>query len=146
MALTKTIMIDYTILQNSLRALESQFRNYQNMDEHLEVYLREALQESVIQRFELCYDCLWKTLKRYLSEVLGIPDLQNSPKPLFREANKQNLLSSPFEKWCDYIDTRNTTSHVYSAEKAQECLALIENFIDDAIGLYQSMSEQGWQQ
>jgi hypothetical protein len=31
---------------------------------------REAIGESVIQRFETCYDTLWKTLKRYLTEEI----------------------------------------------------------------------------
>ena len=59
-------MIDYSKLKDSLTHLELQFNNYQTLDAGLPDLMREAVMESVIQRFEVCFDTLWKTLKRYL--------------------------------------------------------------------------------
>ena len=53
-------------------------------DASLPELIREAIAESVIQRFETCYDCLWKVLKRYLIEKLGLAEVPNSPNPIFR--------------------------------------------------------------
>ena len=137
-------MIDYGKFQMSLKRLEEQYENYRVPDEALSELVQEAIAESVIQRFETCYDCLWKVLKRYLTEELGIPDVPNSPKPVLKLAYENDLFATSMEQWLSYADARIDTAHDYSGEKAQACLEIIEDFIDDAIGLYQTMSEETW--
>ncbi|NCC51127.1 MAG: nucleotidyltransferase [Spartobacteria bacterium] len=138
-------MIDYTKFKDSLKHLELQFENYKTLDESLPELMQEAVVESVIQRFEVCFDTLWKTLKRYMGEDLGLADLPNSPKPLLRIANENKLFAATLEDWIAYADARTNTSHDYSHEKAQETLGVIEPFIDDAIGLYQTMTGTTWE-
>lgn len=139
-------MIDYDKLQKSLKHLEAQYANHATARERsgLTDLDREAIAESVIQRFETCYDALWKDLKRYLSEVLGVPDTPSSPKPVLRLAGQNDLLPSPVEQWLKYADARINTSHDYSGDKATETLLLVEPFIRDAIGLYQTMTGTSW--
>ena len=137
-------MIEYDKFQMSLKRLEAQYTNYQTPDTSLPELTQEAVAESVIQRFEICYDCLWKVLKRYLIEELGIPDVPNSPKGIFRLAFENNLFATPVEQWLSYADSRVDTSHDYSGDKAQACLEIMDDFIDDAIGLYQTMSGETW--
>ena len=138
-------MIDYDKFRLSLKRLEEQHENYQEQDDTLPDLTREAIAESVIQRFETCYDCLWKVLKRYLIEELGLAEIPNSPKPVFRLADENNLFASPLEQWMQYADARIGTSHDYDSKKAEACLALMPDFIDDAIGLYQTMSGTTWE-
>ena len=138
-------MIDYNKFEKSLKNLDLQILNYQNAlgRPELKDIDREAICESVIQRFEICYDCLWKVLKRYLIEILGIPEVPNSPKPLFRIAFENKLLTA-IDQWLIYADSRVDTSHDYSQEKAQ---ATIENtflFARDAAALYQKMTGKPW--
>jgi nucleotidyltransferase substrate binding protein (TIGR01987 family) len=140
-------MIDYDKLQKSLKHLQLQFDNLQlakNRPELTEID-REGIAESVIQRFETCYDTLWKVLKRYLTEEIGLADTPNSPKPILKLAGQNDLLAAPVEQWLKYADARVSTAHDYSGEKAEECLAIMGDFIDDAIGLYQTMSGQTWE-
>jgi nucleotidyltransferase substrate binding protein (TIGR01987 family) len=131
-------MLDTTKFGKSLEHLEAQAENYKRIPErdNLAELDIEAVKESVIQRFEVCYDCMWKTLKRYMRENLGLPELPNSPKPLFRIAFENNLLSPPVEKWLSYADARVGTSQDYSSDKAVELLAQVEDFIADAKKLY----------
>ncbi len=138
-------MIDYGTLRLSLERLEEQHANYRQGNPALSDLDREGIAESVIQRFETCYDCLWKVLKRHLTEVLGIPDPPNSPKPIFRLANENDLLRSSVEQWLRYTDARIGTSHDYDGKKAKACLALVPDFIGDAIDLYRTMSGASWQ-
>ena len=84
-------------------------------------------------------------LKRFLNEDLGIADPPNSPKPIFRLAHENALFVSPLEQWLQYSDARIHTSHDYDGEKANACLRLIPDFIDDAIGLYQTMTTETWE-
>ena len=137
--------IDYDKFRLSLLRLEEQYANYRNPDASRPALDQEAVAESVIQRFETCYDCLWKVLKRYLIEVLGVADPPNSPKPIFRQAHQNHLFSAPMEQWLLYADKRNATAHDYDGEKAKSCLDIMADFIDDAVGLYQTMSGETWE-
>ena len=138
-------MIEYDKFQKALKNLELQHENYRTLDSALPELIQEGIAESVIQRFEICYDCMWKVLKRYLIEELGIPEVPNSPKPIFRLAYENDLFTSTSEQWMQYADARIATSHDYSGEKAQACLEMMSNFIDDAIGLFQTMSGETWE-
>ena len=140
-------MIDYDKLQKALKHLELQFQNYQMAQDRPELTEldREGIAESVIQRFETCYDTLWKDLKRYLIEELGLADVPNSPKPILKLAGQNDLFASPVEQWLKYTDARTNTAHDYSGDKAAETLAVVSDFIADAIGLYQTMSGTTWE-
>jgi len=138
-------VIDYTKFRQSLKRLEEQYENSRNLDPSMPEITREAIDESIIQRFETCFDALWKVLRLYLEEELGVPDTPASPKPVFRIAHENNLLRGPAEYWLEYTDRRNDTSHDYSIEKAEACLATAPDFIEDAIGLYQTMTGTTWE-
>ena len=140
-------MIDYDKLNKSLKHLELQYANHKLAQDRPELadIDREAIAESVIQRFETSYDTLWKDLKRYLIEELGLADVPNSPKPILKLAGENDLFASPVEQWLKYADARTSTAHDYSGEKAAEALLIVGDFIDDAIGLYQTMTGTTWE-
>lgn len=139
-------MIDYSKLQLSLLHLELQYENWLHLPKGLLPELvMEGIAESVIQRFEVCYDCMWKVLARYLREELGLADVPASPKPIFRLAAENKLLPSPVEQWIRYAEARIGTSHDYSGEKAKECLDIVGDFIADSWELYTTMSKELWQ-
>lgn len=140
-------MIDYDKLQKSLKHLELQYANHKLARDRPELadIDREAIAESVIQRFETSYDTLWKDLKRYLIEELGLADVPNSPKPILKLAGENDLFATPVEQWLKYADARTSTAHDYSGEKAAEVLLIVGDFIDDAIGLYQTMTGTTWE-
>lgn len=140
-------MIDYSNLKKSLKHLELQFANYRIADDRPELTEldRDGIAESVIQRFETCYDTLWKHLKRFLIEDAGLADVPNSPKPIIKLAGQNDLFVSSVEKWLRYADARTSTAHDYSGEKAAETLQIVGDFIDDAIKLYQLMTGASWE-
>ena len=49
------------------------------------------------------------------------------------------------DQWLQYTEGRIGTSHDYDGEKAKVCIELMPDFIDDAIGLYQTMSGETWE-
>lgn len=118
-------MIDYDKLQRSLKRLELQVQNWRRAGDRLELNQvdREAIAESVIHRFETCYDTLWKTLKRYLTDETGLAETPSSPKPILKLAGQNQLLPSPVDRWLRYADARVSTAHDYSGQKAETCLA-----------------------
>lgn len=138
-------MIEYGKFQKALKNLELQFDNYKTLDDSQPALIQESVAESVIHRYEICWDCLWKVLKRYLEEEIGVSRVPNGPNPILRLAYENYILRSPVEEWLRYSKARINTSHDYSGEKAQEALSVMEDFIDDAIGLYQTMSGESWE-
>ena len=137
-------MIDYSKFRSSLKRLEEQNANYRRGNAALSDLDREGVAESVTRRFKICYDCLWKVLRLYLTHELGIAETPNSPKPAFRLAHENDLFAAPIEQWFRYAEARIGASHDYDREKAKACLVLVPDFIDDAIGLYQAMSGTPW--
>ena len=138
-------MIEYNNFQRALKNLEAQFENYKTLDDNLPKIIQEAVAESVIQRFEICWDCLWKLLKRHLQEEIGLPEVPNGSNPVLRLANENQLLPGSVEQWLRYGKARVATAHDCSGKKANDALDIMNRFIDDAIRLYQTLSGKNWQ-
>ena len=137
-------MIDYDRFRLSLKRLQEQHEHYIGLDPSVAVLIREAVMESVIQRFEVSYECLWKAMKRYMIEELGLAGVPNSPKPPLRLANENDLLPGSLAQWFKYTNARTDTSHDYDEDKALACLDLVPDFIADAIQLYNEMTGEPW--
>jgi len=138
-------MIDYDKFEKSLKHLQLQYENYKTIDQqpNLSQLEKEAIAESVIHRFEICYDCLWKVLKRYLTEELGIPEMPNSPKPIFQIAF-ENMLFLNILQWKEYADVRINTSLNYTNSETFNTFCLVNKFIPDVINLYEKISGKKW--
>ncbi|KJR16064.1 MULTISPECIES: nucleotidyltransferase substrate binding protein [Vibrio] len=138
-------MIQFDKFERSLHLLQEQNERLNQLQiEETEPWIIEAVKESIIQRFETCWDSLWKITKRYLSENIGLPEVPNGPNPVLRLAHENMLLPSSIERWMHYAKARVATSHDYSGEKADEALALMNDFVTEAILLYQTLSGQAW--
>jgi nucleotidyltransferase substrate binding protein (TIGR01987 family) len=75
--------------------------------------------DSVIKRFEFCFDLLWKCLKDYLEKQCGINIA--SPKATFRECLAQNCINKEeFDGLLSMLDGRNNTSHRYDEFMAED--------------------------
>jgi nucleotidyltransferase substrate binding protein (TIGR01987 family) len=124
--------IDYSKLTLAFHHLKAQWENYAtcNSRPELSPLDRDAIRESVIQRFEVTYDVLWKAIKRYMMFTLGLPDIPNSPKPILRLAYENGMLSKDIAFWLTIADARVATSHDYSSIKADTCIELIPAFLD----------------
>ena len=109
--------IDYSNFKTSLENLETQNEHLLHLSPDYPSFVHEAMAESVIRRFEICYDTLWKVLRRHLIEELGIVEIPNSPRPIFRIADENRLLAAGVEQWELYIRTRIDTTYDYDEGK-----------------------------
>lgn len=76
--------------------------------------------------------------------MTGLSPVPSSPKPILKLAGQSELLPSPVEQWLRYADARVSTAHDYSGEKAGQCLAVIGDFLPDAIALFETMTGSSW--
>lgn len=136
---------DYDKFRESLQGLKEQHANYL-ADVQRSQLDSEAVAESVIHRFEICYACLCKVLRRHLEKnfgecaVLREKGKQKSCGEIFDAADQHGLLHSPIHPWREYVRGRNDTTHEYDCDKAQACLESMGDFIKDAIHLDRTLS------
>ena len=94
--------------------------------------------DGTIQRFEYTFELSWKALKRYFKinnnlEIFNVKDI-------FREAGKQGLIEK-VEKWFEYLEARNLTSHTYDENIAEKVYTKAKEFEKDAHFLCQQLKK-----
>ena len=74
----------------------------------------EDIRDACIQRFEYTYELAFKMLKRQLEQELPTrEEVDHLPfKEVIRVGAERGLIAAP-ERWFDYRDKRNITSHTY---------------------------------
>ena len=103
-------------------SLEKAYEKYKNTKEDIDTY-----RDSVVQRFEFCFDLAWKALKTILLEK-GV--ICNTPRDCFENAYSAKLIDNE-EIWIKTMKTRNTLSHLYDEDSAKESVLQIPEFIEN---------------
>lgn len=92
----------------------------------------EIIRDSLIQRFEFTYELTHKTMKEFM-KYLGVT-LENSfPRTIFKKAYVNNLISND-KVWINLLEDRNSTSHIYNENLANEVADRIIKYYVNAIG------------
>ena len=128
--------IDTTYLKRCNLALENAYgrlKRYKIEDIEYDIY-----RSAVIKEFEIILEqsgkLLKKVLRPYFHSNRAVDKLVF--KDIFRQAGLHGLISiDEVERWLEYRDNRNSTSHNYGAFLAEETLVLIEKFIIDVDNL-----------
>jgi nucleotidyltransferase substrate binding protein (TIGR01987 family) len=74
------------------------------------------IRDSVIQRFEFCWELAWKTLRLKL-ESEGL--LANTPRETWQQALQVGLIHDG-NAWSEAQKNRNLTSHTYDEKLAED--------------------------
>lgn len=121
----ENIKARYDILLKALKVLEVILNFYAKKLNSLDLNDEEALimilalRDSVIQRFEYCYELTWKYLALFLQEKHGVLLEVYSPRSTFRAACQTNVLSEQEAAIAlQMVEDRNKTSHIYREEFA----------------------------
>jgi len=83
--------------------------------------------DSAIQRFEICFDLSWKSLKDYLLDKKGL--ICNSPKDCFRQAFRNNIFVRDDPLWIEMTDKRNLMSHTYNENEAEKIFKRLPEYL-----------------
>ena len=105
----------------------------------------EVYRNAVIKGFELTLETSGKLLRKVLRDYVANPKTVNDLvfKDLFRQAAQHNLMTlAEVERWFSYRDSRNDTAHDYGVAFAEQVLALIKLFLEDARALHQRLSSR----
>lgn len=125
--------IDTTYISRCNLALAKAYEQLQNHtidDIEYDIY-----RSAIIKEFEIILEQSGKLLKKCLKPYLHTNKAVDRLvfKDIFRQAGLHGLLDiNEVERWLEYRDNRNNTSHDYGAELANEILVIIEQFIIDS--------------
>ena len=118
----------------SISALENA---YKRLCDVLKIFVEnendDIVRDSVIQRFEFTYSIALKTLKKYFEGVAFVmEDVQQMTfNQVIRVANQLDLLHFELDKWTEFRQMRNLTSHTYDEEVARKVVAVVPDFCEE---------------
>lgn len=122
-----TLEKKYKILSRSLNALQKiivLFNHYGPADIEY-----EPMRDSMVKRFELCCDVLWKYLKLYIEQKHGV--IAASPKKVYLECVTIGIVTEQENKiLLKMVDDRNETTHNYEEECAENLIQLIPGYYE----------------
>lgn len=130
--------LDLTSLEKALKSFdEAVVFSKERLNNQVSETESNVIKAGVIQNYEFTYELCWKYMKRWL-ELNLMPGLLDgvSRKELFRHALENKLILN-FEDWVKYHELRNTTSHTYNYEIAEEIYEIANDFLNDAKYLFQ---------
>lgn len=111
----------YSNLIKIHRGLATSIARYQKAlsDKNIDLDTKEERRDSLIKRFELTYDLLWKYLREYMIITQGIT--ADSPRKVFQQCLSLGLTNDKeTSELIDLIEDRNLTTHVYDVELANQ--------------------------
>ena len=128
---------DITLLDNAVKRLGDVLDRYQKVSSD------DVVRDSVIQRFEFTYFIALKTLRKYFLEQAFIVEEINSMtfNAMIRTANQLDLLKSNLEKWSEFSEMRNITSHTYEDEVAEKVVRIVPDFYEEVSFLLQKLRD-----
>jgi nucleotidyltransferase substrate binding protein (TIGR01987 family) len=135
--------MDYIQLKTAINRFSEMLEAYRH-NENRPPLEQEAVQDSLVKRFEYTLEVAWKTCKRHLEEEGFAEAATGSPKSIIRLAAQRNLIANP-EAWFIYLQFRQDTSHDYSTDKAEAVLDTVEDFYQDVVKLYREMTGESGQ-
>jgi nucleotidyltransferase substrate binding protein (TIGR01987 family) len=85
---------------------------------------QDWIKNGQIQKFEICTELMWKTLRFYLSaQEFDVPD---APKKLLKHALLQGfLLEEEYLQLYEALELRNRLSHIYKLAVFEEALPIL---------------------
>ena len=97
---------------------------------------QEVFRSGVIQNFEVAYDECRKYINRWLKES-DIPVRRN----LLQTAGYEGLIDD-VERWMEFREARNKTSHFYNVSFAEEAFEIAADFLHHARRLLAVLEER----
>jgi nucleotidyltransferase substrate binding protein (TIGR01987 family) len=88
--------------------------------------------DGTIQRFEYCYEIIWKLSQRILKDNEIIAE---TPRMVFKELGRLGWINN-VEDWIEFQKIRNQTSHEYGEKLAQKSYQLAKVFLPLAKELF----------
>jgi len=103
--------------------------------------LHVSMRNSVLLSFQFTYSLCRPMVERFLvsegDDPLEIEEM--SYARLIRSANERGVLRADWTTWSGFREARNRMAHVYSEPVAEEIVAKVPSFLEEATYLYEQL-------
>ena len=100
---------------------------------------RNGIRAGVVKHFEIAYELSWKLMARWLNTNIGDGTGDGVTKrQLFRLSMSHKLIAD-VDHWMRHYGARNTTSHIYDQERAEQVYEAVRGFTHDARRLLEAL-------
>ena len=130
--------LDLVNLKNCISTLKNCSKDYKASDSEI---MKEYIADACIKRYEYTVETAWKIMKKFLKLEYGKKDEELTMNNIFRFMEGYGFIHS-WEKWREYYDRRNDTSHEYSQVKALVILGMVDNLVEDCEFLYKKLQDK----
>ena len=121
-----------TKLNRKLSQLKASVSNFEaSLSIQTELFpeiIKDSVESGQIQKFEVSWELLWKTIKIFLYETDGIDE--RSPKIVIKSFFNAGYCDyQDYENLIAIIDDRNSLSHIYSSEMIGNILMRLNDYL-----------------
>ena len=89
---------------------------------------QDTIKSGQVQKFEVCVELFWKTIKKFLYEIHGVESI--SPKMAMKQLYRTQYASEKnYEILIEMINDRNRLSHIYNEEQFNEIYCRISEYL-----------------
>ena len=135
--------LDYASLASAVAQLQKSVDYLHSDLARKDADLREQFRAATIQAFEFSYELAVKMIRRQLALIVANPDelREIDFADLMRDAADAGIVRDA-PSYLQYREIRNRTFHTYNAERAEETVAAMDEFLRDMRLLLKELGER----
>ena len=135
--------LDYSSLESAVAQLQASFDYLHSDLARKDADLRQQFRAATIQAFEFSYELAVRMIRRQLALIVANPDALREIDfaDLLRDAADAGIVRDA-PSYLRYRELRNRTSHTYDAERAEETVAAMDEFLRDMRLLLQELGKR----
>lgn len=135
--------LNYSALEKAVAQLQTSFDYLHGDLARRDSGLREQFRAATIQAFEFSYELAIKMIRRQLGQIVANPaELREMHfADLMRDAADAGIVRDA-PSYMRYRELRNRTSHTYDANRAEETVAAMDEFLRDLRLLLRALEER----
>ncbi len=124
--------LDYSALEDTVAHLQRSFDYLHGDLARTDSGLREQFRAATIQAFEFTYELAVKMIQRQLAQIVANPGALREMDfaDRMRDAADAGIVRDALP-YTRYRELRNKTSHTYDADRAEETVSVIDEFLRD---------------
>ena len=89
---------------------------------------QDTIKSGQVQKFEVCVELFWKTMKKFLYEIHGIEAI--SPKIVMKQLYRIEYTNEKkYETLIEMINDRNRLSHIYNENQFNEIYCRLTEYL-----------------
>ena len=128
------MLLDLEALKKALDVLERSLTVAHSEERMapLDKETREVVRMGVVQGFEMAYEVCWKYIKRWLEAKYDPVAVGSKTRRGMFILAAENRLIDDVQRWMDFNQARNETSHTYNPDTAEGVFSEASAFMAEA--------------